>query len=315
MSFNDMMESGRGPGVIGMLMALAVLAIFTLLYLFAFDEELMGGGPTIESVIRNQIKEIEDYDTKISDGEKTLMKCSARVVVSNELSALNRRRPLIEDKIATSKKAVITANSNLTELSRSFASYKDQYRAFVRNKAKGEILPQLETQSGGNYKNVSIREVTAVGIQIRHDEGLKRIPFEDLPLAMIDYYQFDTEQKAVAMDMERAASIANEVAANVASDQVNQNKAKQRENEMLIKKDQMTRASVAKSAQIRLIENEIQLLQLERSKAAVAASSARAAGRIHIDQTANFDSRILLKQNQISALQAQIAQVRKNNQP
>jgi hypothetical protein len=40
MSFSDLMQSGRGPGVIGMLLALVVLVGFGLLFMFAFDEGL-----------------------------------------------------------------------------------------------------------------------------------------------------------------------------------------------------------------------------------------------------------------------------------
>ena len=314
MSFNDMLESGRGPGVIGMLMALAVLAIFGLLYVFAFDEKMMGGGPTIESVIRDQAREIEDYRNKLIDREKDLAKTSRIAVVSQDLSTVNRRKRLLEDKIASVTKSVLEGKNELVALSGVFETYKDQYRNFVRDKAKGEILPQLETQSGSIYKNVNIREVTAVGMQIRHDEGLKRIPFEDLPKSMIDYYQFDAAGKAAALAQENVARNEHETSVAVANNEVSKAKAQQKGKETSEKIDKITRDSAVKSSQIQVITDEIRLLEGERARASAAASSARAAGRIHMDQTSIFDSRIRAKQNQISALQAQIDQMRESIQ-
>ena len=45
------MSSARGPGVIGMIMALIVLLGFGVLFMFAFDEDLQGGGQTIEALV------------------------------------------------------------------------------------------------------------------------------------------------------------------------------------------------------------------------------------------------------------------------
>ncbi len=55
-------------------------------------------------------------------------------------------------------------------MSKTFADYKDEYRAYARGKAKGETIETLETLTGVIYHNAIIREVTAIGIQIRHDE-------------------------------------------------------------------------------------------------------------------------------------------------
>ena len=74
MSFSDMMSSGRGPGVIGMVMALIVLLGFGLLFMFAFDEGLQGGSQSIQSVIAQQAKHIIDDQQAITTGRESLAK-------------------------------------------------------------------------------------------------------------------------------------------------------------------------------------------------------------------------------------------------
>ena len=46
------MSSGRGPGFIGLLLALLIVGGFGALYVLVFDSEMQGKGVTIESVIR-----------------------------------------------------------------------------------------------------------------------------------------------------------------------------------------------------------------------------------------------------------------------
>ena len=112
--------------------------------------------------------------------------------------------------------------SSMAEVNRqktAFEAYKDQYRAYIRGKAIGESMAVLETRGGTIYKNVNIREVTAVGIQIRHDDGQKRIPFEDLPEALKERFQFDPQQKVAAIAKEESDRSEHEAAA-AASDLV-----------------------------------------------------------------------------------------------
>jgi hypothetical protein len=72
MSFSDMMSSGRGPGVIGMLMALVVLVGFGVLFMFATDEGFQGGDQSIESIIKHQAGDIESLKGGIANGMKSL---------------------------------------------------------------------------------------------------------------------------------------------------------------------------------------------------------------------------------------------------
>lgn len=310
-----MMSSGRGPGVIGMVMALIVLIGFGLLFMFAFDEGMQGGDQSIESVIAHQTKEIEGYENRIAGGEKSLSTAPRLTATAKEVSRFKRENQALGERIGELKKAIETANAGLVTARQTFEGYKDQYRSFVRSKAKGETMPELVTKTGITYKNVNIREVTPVGIQIRHDEGQKRIPFEELPESMVDYYQFDPNQKIAALTVENTTRNEHEAAAAVASDQADQAMAEQRVKERAEKQEKTLRDVAAKQEQVRSLKDDIAGLQSDMDRAAAEAAAARAAGRMHLNKSGSIGSNIRAKQNQISSLLTEIERMKSTVQP
>lgn len=186
MFLTDLISSSRGPWVI------------SSLFMLAFSGEMQGGNQPIESVIRSQTMEIDNYQNKILSGEKILSTSSSLFLAKKDLSRIKIEKPFLAAKISSLNQRIEAEKAELAATNLAFESYKDKYRAYIRGKGVGQTMAQLETQNGVIYKNVTIREVTALEIQIRHEDGIKRIPFEELPLTMIDYYQFDAEQKAAA---------------------------------------------------------------------------------------------------------------------
>ncbi|MEO7100973.1 MAG: hypothetical protein ABI162_16570 [Luteolibacter sp.] len=315
MSFSDMMSSGRGPGVIGMLMALVVLIGFGLLFMFAFDEGFQGGAQSIESVIASQAKEIEGSQNRIASGEKTLATAPALIATAKEVSRFKHESQSLKERISVLKTGIETANADIVGINKNFEEYKDQYRAFVRSKAKGETMPVLETKTGIIYKNVNIREVTPVGIQIRHDEGQKRIPFEELPDSMVDYYQFDPNQKAAALADENASRDVHEAEAAAAGVLADQAMAEQRAKDAAEKREKTLREVATKEAQIDGLRGDIRGLQSDLNRATAEANAARAAGRMHLNKSNSIGANINSKQNRISALRSEIDQMKSSIQP
>jgi chromosome segregation ATPase len=310
MSFSDMMSSGRGPGVIGMVMALIVLLGFGLLFMFAFDEGFQGAEQSIESVIKNQARDIENYKTEIPKGRQRLAEAPGRIAISKELARLKHENTALQQKIAGLKESVTGAKAGLTKSGETFEAYKDQYRAFVRGKAKGTAMEQLETVTGAIYKNVSIREVTAVGIQIRHDDGQKRIPFEELPDEMKDYYQFDPNQKESALASESAHRDQLDAAVAVVNERVDQEMAVQREKDAALAKDKLRNEIAAKEAQLVTVKSDIEGLERDIERAADEAAAARAAGRMVLNKSGSLNSKMRTKRNRLSQLQSEILQMK-----
>ena len=309
MSFSDLMSSGRGPGVIGTVMALIVLLGFGLLFMFATDEGFQGGDQSIESLIAHQAKDIEFSKGTIENGRQLLGDAPERIKKAKELSRLKRGSLALQERVVALERDIESGKAEAVLSIKAFEDYKDQYRAYVRGKAKGETLDTLKTGSGVIYKNVSIREVTAVGIQIRHDDGHKRIAFEELPEAMKDHFQFDPKQKAAAVASEQAKWNEHEAAAVVAGYLADKEVARQKQKEAELAKERTMRDVAIKQAQISSIQQEIGNLEREVDRAEAQARSARSAGRIHINKSSSISGDIRSRQGRIATLEAEISQM------
>jgi chromosome segregation ATPase len=261
MSFTDLMSSGRGPGVIGMLLALVVLVGFGVLFVFAFDEGFQGKEQSIESVIANQSKEIADLEQGIARGRARLAEAPKRDAAAGELNTLNRENRFRDGKLDSLRAGVTAAKEAIAAKQREIGAYKDEYRAFVRGRAKGTTMDRLETRGGDVYQKVSVREVTAVGMQIMHEGGQKRIPFEDLPAELQDYYQFDPAQKAAAVAREEAERGEHEAAVQVAAEAADRQDMERREKEAEANRERAARALVVIDAKIKTLAEEIRSLE------------------------------------------------------
>ncbi len=299
MSFGEMMESSRGPGVIGMLMALAVMAIFVMLFIFAFDEKFQGGGKTIESVIAEQAREIADVKTAISNAEDQLTDVPARTARTNELVSFKRENQSMAALIDSLESGIKSANENIASITLEFETYKDKYRSLARGKAKGESIERLEARDGNVYQNVIIREVTAIGIQIMHDGGLKRVPFEELPASLVDRFQFDAKQKAAAIAKEDGERAQHDTAVSTAKAAESQDLAEKRKTDAVARKEAMVRGLAIKQSRIRSMEKEIRSLENAIQSEALKSISRAPQMRIQLAS----------KQRELSELQADVAQM------
>lgn len=257
MSFTDLMSSERGPGLIGMMMGLFVLLGFGILFMFAFDEGSQGGDRSIESVIRHQTKEIDAYQANIELGKLKLDQAPARIAQGRELTRLKRGG---QEAIINLTKGIEKRSAAIALQEAAFGDYKDQYRAHVRGKAKGQTIGKLETLKRVVYNDVVIREVNPVGIQIRHADGHKRIPFEDLPETMKDHFQFDPQQKEQALAGESASMNELEAAVVVTNSIVDQANAERRSADAELVREKTIRAISSKESRIQALGREIDSL-------------------------------------------------------
>lgn len=257
MSFTDLMSSERGPGVIGMMMGLFVLLGFGVLFVFAFDEGSQGGDHSIESVIRHQTKEIDGFQANIELGKQKLDQAPARIAQARELTRLKRGG---QEAIVNLTKGIEKRKAAIALQDTAFGDYKDKYRAYVRGKAKGQTIGKLETLNKVVYNDVVIREVNPVGIQIRHADGHKRIPFEDLPETMKDHFQFDPQQKEQALAEESASLNELEAAVVVTNSIADQANAERRFADAELVREKTIRAISSKESRIQALGREIDSL-------------------------------------------------------
>lgn len=292
-----------------MVLALIVLVGFGLLFMFAFDEGFQGGAMTIESEISTQAKDIDSYVARIAEGTRRLEVAPGRVVVAKELGRAKRESVSLTEQIASLKTGVEAGKAAILAKGAEWETYKDRYREYIRQKSKGEDLAKLETRDGSVYSNVNIREVTAIGIQIRHDNGFTRIAFEDLSDEMQDHYQFDPSQKEAAVAAEADARALHEAAAAVANSEADQQMAAQRAKDDAEAKEKIQRSILEKQEQIASATREIGNYEREIERANADADAARAAGKMHLNKSGNIRSKIRFQTNRIATLRAEIGQL------
>jgi hypothetical protein len=293
-----------------MVMALIVLLGFGFLFMFAFDDGMQGEDLSIEAVIRNQAKDVVSFEGRIAGGKESLALAPSRLAVAKDLSRTAGDNQRLEQRVVSLKQSIESENAELARQTDAWDSYKNQYRVHARGNAKGSEIAELKTLDGTLYKNVSIREVTAVGIQIRHDEGHKRIGFEDLPVDMQDHFQFDPNQKAAALLKESQLRDVHDAEAAVAGELADEAMVLQRKKDAERQREETLRVIAGKEASISALNAEIRGLEQDLENAAGAASAARAAGRMHISKSGGISSNIRRKQSRASSLRAEINQMK-----
>lgn len=188
------MLSSRGPGVIGMLIALVVLLGFVILATFAFDQGMQGADQSIESIIAKQLVEIESMQGMISQGEKSLAKTGSLEAIARQLTAAKRKIELGKDRSAKLTQNITAEEDSIAQITKNLTQYTADYRASARSRAKNRAMDQLITLKGKVYEKVIIRDVTDAGVDIRHDGGSARIPPAELPTSMAEEFLIDPKK-------------------------------------------------------------------------------------------------------------------------
>jgi hypothetical protein len=300
MSFTDLMSSGRGPGLLGMLLALVVLIGFGVLSMFVFDERFQGAEQSIESVIAQQAKDVEHLECVIVNHRKTMVQLPALRLREKELEGVRREIMFAKDKADGLRKGIASGKDAIAAMSKQMDAYKDKYRAFARNKVKGEKMDRFVTRDGTVYEHVTIGDITAVGMRISHDNGATRIPFEQLSEELQDKFQFDTNQKAMELASEDAMRKAHDSSVDKtlatekrkAEQQQIKNVGEERTNRM--------RAVEVKQSRILSMEKEV-----ERLEKAIQAESHK-----RISQAPQLRDQLAKTQCNLTALRADVARLR-----
>jgi chromosome segregation ATPase len=252
----------KGPLAIGFFLAVVVLVGFAI-FMMAVDETLisLGGNDTLRAQNRRQKEEIRSLAAHLAELEDTKIRAAKNQETAAKLKKITAENESMTADLESLRAKLASGTEALEAANKEFEDYKNQYREHVRKKAEGEKLEKLVTLGGETYENIIIRKVTPIGIQIRHTDGVKGIPYEDLPNDMQDYYQFDAEQKKQALLKEQIATDIH--LAEVASAQ-SQKKSETAVNEMIESHQNLDRVRQSislKNTQIAKLQSEITSLQ------------------------------------------------------
>jgi hypothetical protein len=178
-----------------MLMALAVMVVFALLLVSAFDEGMPGKDKSFETVIAEQAKVIVDEQAKL-DGVRTRLEVLPRLErVAKELETVKRDNQIRAGLLEKLAKDAAALQGQLTAQLGEFEDYKNTYRTAIRGRAKGLEMDELRTRDGKVFTAVKVTKVTAQAMHVKHADGITAIPYEVLSDDMRDLYQFDPAEK------------------------------------------------------------------------------------------------------------------------
>lgn len=310
MAFNDLFSSAKGPGVIGLIMALIVLLGFGGLSILALEDGGQGGGKSLAAIVRDKEREIYDSRSRIEIGDVTLARVPRLKEVSDNLAAAKERNNVLSAGISSMGANADGLEKSVAALKEEWEDYKNQYRAQVRQAAVGTKMPELRTADGKVFKDVEISKVTAIGVDVRHQDGLGRVGFEQLPQDLQDLYQFEKAQMVaeVSREEEARAGLAQAVAkAQEAAGVVAEGERAKEEAEIRRK---LLADIATKEAQVSSIEAQMRQLESDIISAESAAAAARSSGRMHLNKAGSLRQTLNGKRSNLAQLSADIAQMR-----
>lgn len=310
MSFSDLLASGKGPGVIGMLLAMLVIVGFGSLYMLAFENGVGGSEKSLAAIVRDNDKEIISLGSRISEIEKTLESIPTLKKISSDLDsavAVNKSNVI---QVSERRAEISAIEDTIEALEATFEDYKNQYRAKVRNGAEGMKMDELKTRSGEVFSDVDVTKVTAIGIEFRHRDGHKRIAFDELSDELQEHYQFDGKQMLAEMKREAAVRKKHDTEVAASNEAADDMAAEQK----VIANEEARQKTIqdiaAKESRLGNIESEIRRLESDIVSAQSAADSARAAGRMHLNRAGSIRGVLAQRRNDYANLKADIARLR-----
>ncbi|BCU77200.1 hypothetical protein [Luteolibacter sp. LG18] len=223
--FDDMMSSGRGPGLIGTLLALLVVVGFGGLFFMVTDEGMLGGAKSIESVIRDQGKRVEELKSKIRMKEESLQVLPERQRIAKEEEVISRQTRLNEGEVTGRRDLLPRIGGEIAAMNKDFEAYKQAYRNQVRAQAKGATFAEIKTLKGRVFRNVTVSSVDAVGMSFKYEDGSSRADFVDLPAEIQERFQYDPDEQQLAKKAESSTVMAHNDEVNRAlADQAQKNR-------------------------------------------------------------------------------------------
>lgn len=181
-----------------MLFALIVLIGFGGLFIMATDDSGSYRGENIHTRIKSSKSAINDKKRAIIYWKEAAVTYDLRRQQLVDLDGVKSKVKNAISEVSRYETLVEAAKSEIVNLDQRAEDYKKEYRVSERERAIGEEVASMSTVDGKVYEKVSIRKVTALGMEIRHQNGFKRIHYQNLPDEMQDRFQFtETDAKAL----------------------------------------------------------------------------------------------------------------------
>lgn len=196
-----MLDGGSDrSGTFGFLVGLIVL-VFTGVILSLLVDKRLGFSSdrlTVERETEADAAKLRTLERRLSamrsKWEKELLPRSGQEDLLRRLSATQEAETRRLAELAPRKASL---EADLEAVRAASAEYRAAYRRQVRAAAAGERLVELKSLNGRTYREVTIRQVTADGIDFRHADGISRLGPSELDGTWRERFQWDPEEQAL----------------------------------------------------------------------------------------------------------------------
>lgn len=200
--------SNESSGTVGFLVGIIVLVFTGIVLSLMVDKRFRfsSGKASLERSIVEEGHELETVRRRL-DVSKDRWNKEFRPLEGQEAELIKAKAAAAASsaRLKELREARATTASGLNEIRSVAAAYRHRYCQQVRQAAAGEKLPELQVRGGKVYQNVTIRRVTAAGMDIAHSQGNSRIKPEDLEGLWHERFQWSPAEQEELLNREKQA--------------------------------------------------------------------------------------------------------------
>ncbi len=193
MSFQEIIAWLRGSVIHIVILAIGAVSAWILVGKFKSGELSFGDTPLQQEVAKKE-GQLNSLKSRLERKEEKLVTLTELKAKAVELEELNAELRELQASNLSAKGRLASLNEGLVQTEEMFDEYRQRYRKHIREKAVGTKMETLTIAGGKTYHSVEIKSVGALGVNITHKDGSRRIPFKELPTSMQKQFQFDEEE-------------------------------------------------------------------------------------------------------------------------
>ena len=202
-------ESSDQSGMVGFLVGIIVLVFVGIGFSVVVDKrfKFSSGKAEIEHILTSEKHQLEALRRQAEVARRDFHETSQPLLDQPaELERLKRVTSASAERLQELRGQRETLKDSIEAETSSFADYRTTFRKQARQAAAGEKLAQLEVIGGKVFHDVTIRRVTAAGLEVVHSQGVLLLGPGDLADSWHQRFQWDAEETANAFNGEKTAA-------------------------------------------------------------------------------------------------------------
>jgi hypothetical protein len=203
----DQFTNNDNSGMVGFLVGIIILVFAGIFFSLLADKRFSFSSNRIslESTIRDEKVELDSLKSRLETAREHWRKhCEPLSSQGDSVSEVAASLRANQARVKGLREEVTAAKAELATVTEDYEEYRSRYRQQVRGAASEEQLGELKSRTGRTYTNVTIRKVSAAGIEIRHDQGISRLLPEELDPAWHERFQWTRDEVTKTLEEEKA---------------------------------------------------------------------------------------------------------------